>query len=183
MTTTATKSKPVWQAGVRWGKRCYKTQEQVPSHEAAETANGEVAKVPEMTTVTVEHWVVACFVDFSRPGCDRISFLVNHREGRDITFTDPRGRNMGTAGVTGIWGTRPAPPVVKPRPLSISGFRIEAARLIGAERADEIIRTISSPDFFRPISDGCQRPNAFTSRVIGSTGPSPQPSPDGRGSQ
>ena len=105
MTTTATKSKPVWQAGVRWGKRCYKPQEQVPSHEAAETADGEVAKVPEMTTVTVEHWVVACFVDFSRPGCDRISFLVNHREGRDITFTDPRPehgygrrhRNLGHA--------------------------------------------------------------------------------------
>jgi hypothetical protein len=89
----------------------------------------------------------------------------NHREGRDITFTDPRGRNMGTAGVTGIWGTRPAPPVVNPRPLSMSAFRIEAARLIGAARADEIIRTISAPDFFGPISDACQRPNAFVSRV------------------
>jgi hypothetical protein len=148
MTTAATKSKPVWQAEVRWGKRRYTTEEQVPSQEAEETADGTVAKPPEMTTVTVQHSVVACFVDFSRPGCDRISFLVNHRDGRDITFTDPRGRNMGTAGVTGIWGTRPAPPVVKPRPLSISAFRIEAARLIGAERAEEIIRTISSPDFF-----------------------------------
>lgn len=118
MTTTATKSKPVWQAGVRWGKRCYKTQEQVPSHEAAETADGEVAKVPEMTTVTVEHWVVACFVDFSRPGCDRISFLVNHREGRDITFTDParpehgygrRHRNLGHA--AGAAGRQASPTV------------------------------------------------------------------------
>jgi hypothetical protein len=148
MATTAIKRKPVWQAEVRWGKRCYTTKEQVPSQDAEETADGKVAKAPEMTTVTVEHWVAACFVHFSRPGCDRISFPVNHREGRDITFTDPRDRNMGTAGVTGIWGTRPAPPVDKPRPLSKSAFRIEAARLTGAERADEIVRTLSAPDFF-----------------------------------
>jgi hypothetical protein len=148
VTTTATKSKPVWQAEVRWGKRSYTTEEQVPSQEAAELADGAAVKAVEMTTVKVKHWVAACFVDFSRPGCDRIRFLVNHWDGRDITFTDPRGRNMGTAGVTGIWGTRPAPPVVKPRPLSISVFRIEAARLNGAQRADEIIRTLSAPDFF-----------------------------------
>jgi hypothetical protein len=148
MTTTANKSKPVWQAELRWGKRYYTTEEQVPGEEAGETADGAAGKAPEMTTVTVQHSVTECFVHVSRPGCEPIRFLVNHREGRDITFTDPRGRNMGIAGVTGIWGTRPAPPVVKPRPLSISAFRIEAARLIGAERADEIIRTISSPDFF-----------------------------------
>jgi hypothetical protein len=148
MTTTASKSKPVWEAEVRWGRRYYTTEEQVPSDDAEETADGTVTEAPEMTTVKVQHSIAACFVDFSRPGCDRISFLVNHRDGRDITFTDPRVRNMGTAGVTGIWGTRPAPPVVKPRPLSISAFRIEAARLIGAERADEIIRTLSAPGFF-----------------------------------
>jgi hypothetical protein len=94
--------------------------------------------------------------DKMKPSKFDISFLVNLREDRDITFTDPRGRNIGTAGVTGIWGTRPAPPVVKPRPLSISAFRIEAARLIGAERADEIIRTLSAPGFFEPASDVCQ---------------------------
>ena len=148
MTTTASKCKPIWHAEVRWGKRYYTTEEQVPSQDAEETADGAAAKAPEMTTVTVQHSVTACFVDFSGPGCDRISFLVNHREGRDLTFTDPRGRSMGTAGVTGIWGTRPAPPVVKPRPLSMSAFRIEAARLIGAERADEIVRTLSAPGFF-----------------------------------
>ena len=163
MTITASKSRPVWEAEVRWGKRYFTTEEQVPSQEAEESADGAAAKAPEKITVTVQHSVEACFVDFSRPGCDRISFLVNHREGRDITFTDPRGRNMGTAGVTGIWGTRPAPPVVKPRPLSISTFRIEAARLIGPERADEIIDTISSPDFFGPISDVCKRLHAIPS--------------------
>jgi hypothetical protein len=163
MTTAASKSKPVWRAEVRWGKRYYTTEEQVPTQDADESADGAAAKAPKTTTATVQHWVAACFVDFSRYGCDRISFLVNHREGRDITFTDPRGRNMGIAGVTGIWGTRPAPPVVKPRPLSISAFRIEAARLIGAERADEIIRTISSPDFFGPTSDVCKRSHAIPS--------------------
>jgi hypothetical protein len=59
----------------------------------------------------------------------QVFFLVNHREGQDITFTDPRGRNMGTAGVTGIWGTRLAPPVVKPRQLAqveISSRKIRA---------------------------------------------------------
>ncbi len=148
MTTTVTRINPAWEAEVRWGRRHFTTEEQVQRHEPEEAVSGAVAKAPEMTTVTVQHSVTACFVDFFRPDCDRISFLVNHRDGRDITFTDPRGRNMGTAGVTGIWGTRPAPPVVKPRPLSISSFRIEAARLIGAERADEIIRTISAPGFF-----------------------------------
>ena len=157
MTATAIKSKPAWQAEVRWGRRYYTTEELVPSQEAQETADGTVAKAPEMTTVKVQHSVAACFVDFSRPGCDPIRFLVNHREGRDITFTDPRGRNLGTAGVTGIWGTRPAPRVDKPRPLSKSTFRIEAARLIGAERADEIIRILSAPDFFGTDSDNCRR--------------------------
>jgi hypothetical protein len=69
--------------------------------------------------------------------------------GRDVTFSDPRDRNAGTAGVTGMWGTRPAPPVTKPRALQQVVFRIELTRLVGAERADEIVRTILAPDFFQ----------------------------------
>jgi hypothetical protein len=142
MTTAATtKSEPAWQAEVAWARRYYTAQEEAPTHPGEEAT-------AEKSMVSVLRPVMRCYVHISRPGCDRISFLVNHREGRDVTFTDPRGRNMGTAGVTGIWGTRPAPRAYKPRPLSISAFRFEVARLIGAERADEIIRTLSSPDFF-----------------------------------
>jgi hypothetical protein len=50
--------------------------------------------------------------------------------------------------VTGLWGTLSAPPVYKPRPLSPSAFRVELARLIGAERAEKIISAILAPDFF-----------------------------------
>ena len=60
-----------------------------------------------------------------------------------LQIADSGGENPGPSG-----GSIDYHGLVKPRPLSISAFRIEAARLIGAERADEIIRTISSPDFF-----------------------------------
>jgi len=147
MTTTASKSRPAWQAEVNWEKRHYVTEEEAPADEIEETAEGAIARAPEKRTVEVLKSVTECFVHVFRPGCERIRFRVNHRPGQDITFSDPRGRNAGTAGVTGIWGTLPAPPVDKPRPLSRSAFRVELARLIGAERAGEIVQTLSD-DFF-----------------------------------
>ena len=150
MTTTATtKTKPAWQAEVKWATRFYTVEEPAPNHGAEETSETPVMAAPEKSTVEVLHSVAQCFVHVSRPGCEPIRFLVNHREGRDITFTDPRGRNTGIAGVTGIWGTRPAPRVDKPRPLQQVAFRVELARLVGAERADEIVQTISDPGFFQ----------------------------------
>jgi hypothetical protein len=79
MTTTASKSKSLWQADVQWGKRYFTSEEHVPTEETEETTDGAVAKAPEMTTVMVQHTVAACFVHFSRPGCDRMSFLVSTR--------------------------------------------------------------------------------------------------------
>jgi hypothetical protein len=87
-------------------------------------------------------WV--CFVEFSRAGGDRLRFRVNPtREGR-LTFSDPRDREAGTAGTTGIWGTRPALRAARPRSLTPTAFKVEAARFVGAERAEQIVREIMS---------------------------------------
>ena len=148
MTTTTAKTKAAWRGAVGSIRRFYTTEEPAPSPEIDETAEDATARPGPPGTVEVVHGVLRCVVRVSRVGCDPIDFPVNHRDGRNITFTDPRGRDAGTAGVTGLWGTRPAPPVHKPRPLSPTAFQLELARLIGAEPATEIVRTILAPDFF-----------------------------------
>jgi hypothetical protein len=148
MTTARSERKPAWQAEVKWGTRSYTTDELVRKGEIEETADGELVEAPEDKIVKVLHRVRVRVVHVFRTGCQRIRFLVNHREGREVTFTDPRERNAGTAGTTGIWGTLPALPAGMPRPLSVTAFRAELGRLVGAERAEEVIRSVTSPDFF-----------------------------------
>jgi hypothetical protein len=48
----------------------------------------------------------------------------------------------GTAGTRGIWGTLPEQRAGSPCSLTPTGFRMEVARLIGADRADEIVREL-----------------------------------------
>ena len=98
-------------------------------------------------------WVRACLVEFSRPGCDPIRFRVNPLKNGRFTFSDPRGRNAGTGGTTGLWGTRPALRSLRPRSLTPSAFKAEAARFVGTERAEEIVRQVVSHEFF----SGCLR--------------------------
>jgi hypothetical protein len=99
-----------------------------------------VEETPENETGVRFVRVWDCFVDVFRPGCERIRYRVNHRKGRCITFTDRREVLAGTAGATGIWNTGPAPRAGRPRTLTPSAFRAEVARLIGDERAAEIVR-------------------------------------------
>jgi len=143
MTTAASKSIPGWQANVKCEVRY------IPMTE--ETTDGELVQRPPTTRwrkteegETVDMWlkVSDCFVDVFRPGGERIRFGVNRRNGRHFTFTDPRERTAGTAGTTGPWGTLPALRAAKPRALTPTGFKAEVARLIGTERAEEVVRLL-----------------------------------------
>ena len=81
-------------------------------------------------------------VEIFRPGCESIRFRVNRSKSGHITFTDTRDGKTGIAGTTGIWGTRPAMRPSRPRSITPSAFKIEAARFVGMERAEEILREI-----------------------------------------
>jgi hypothetical protein len=49
---------------------------------------------------------------------------------------------MGTLGTTGLWGTLPPLRAAGTRSLTPTAFKIEAARFVGAERAEEIVREV-----------------------------------------
>ena len=140
MAAVLSESKPSWQAEVKWETRFYRIEQRVPKGEIGGTPEVEAVEATEVEIVEELHRVSELFVHVFRPGCQRISFLVNRREGRGITFTDPRERNTGTAGTTGLWGTRPPAPAGKPRSLTPTAFKIELARFIGAEQAEKIVR-------------------------------------------
>jgi len=117
MTTAASKSNPAWQAKVKCERRYVPMTEETTDGEMKETTDGEIARRPPTTRwrkaeegETVDMWlkVADSFVDVFRPGGERIRFRVNRPNERHLTFTDPRERNSGTAGTTGIWGTLPA---------------------------------------------------------------------------
>jgi hypothetical protein len=129
MTATRTSS-PTWQAEITWD------QHRIPIEEGP--PEGEPDGEPKVTILKV--WI--CFVDASRPTGERIRFRVNHRVGRSLTVTDPRDRLAGTTNTTGIWGTRPPPRASRSRPMTLPSFRPELTRLIGAEQAEAIIRSI-----------------------------------------
>jgi hypothetical protein len=159
MTTATTSGKAAWQVQVKWEERSGTRTRRARKGEVVETPDGELIKATGTETVEKDYdfrvRVVHVFQPDSERRCDRIRFQINEQNGPAITFSDARERNAGTAGVTGIWGTLPAPPVVKPRPLSLAAFRAELSRFVGAERAEEVIQTIRS-DFFRPRYDKCQ---------------------------
>jgi len=126
MMTATTNRNPAWQAELRWERRYVHMEEETPEGETVDTF--------------LKVW--DCFADVFRPGGELIRFRVNQRNGRRLTFTDPRDRTMGTAGTTGPWGTWPAPHADRPRALTPTGFKAEVARLIGTEQADEIVRLL-----------------------------------------
>ena len=88
------------------------------------------------------------FVEIFRPGCEPVRFRVNRTKGGEITFTDTREGKTGIVGTTGLWGTRPPMRTSRPRSITPSAFKIEAARFVGMERAEEILREIMQDDFF-----------------------------------
>jgi hypothetical protein len=83
------------------------------------------------------------YVVLSRPCGDEIRFRVNLRKDRPISFTDPREAMTGAGGTAGVWGTRPEQRPGRCRSLTPSGFVAEVSRLIGTERAEEIVREVT----------------------------------------
>jgi len=67
---------------------------------------------------------------------------VNSLDGGQLSFSDICQQTTGIAGTTGIWGTLPAALAARPRSLTPTSLKREAARLIGAEKAEELLRAI-----------------------------------------
>lgn len=80
------------------------------------------------------------YVVLSR-GSDDLLFCVNRRKG-SLTFTDYREQFTGSTGTAGLWGSLPPQKPGRRRSLSPSAWVSEVARLIGTERAREIVRIL-----------------------------------------
>jgi hypothetical protein len=115
-----------WQAEVVTEHRCIPIKKKTPCGETVVT----FCKVP------VSHVVI------SKPGCEGVRFRVNRRRDRCLTFTDSREQHTGTAGSTGQWGTRPASKPGPRRSLTPIAWTSEVARLIGTQRAEDIVRSL-----------------------------------------
>jgi len=148
MTDVTTNSNLAWRAELKWESRWVPMPEETPGGEMDETLENETG------VSFLKAW--DCFVDVLRPGCERIRFRVNRRKDRRLTFTDRRESLTGTAGTTGIWGTRPAPRAGRPHAMTPTAFKVEVARLIGAEQAEEIVRELLEGVFFDVTNDICQ---------------------------
>jgi len=157
MTIKTNVSKPAWTAKVTFVRRCYRIPAETRDVALPETLAVEVEDLAEAETRDLLGKVSDCYVDMFRPSDERIRFRVNRRKGRWLTFSDPRDRIKGIAGTTGLWGTLPPQPAVKPRPSTLTEFRAELARLIGAEKAQEIIKDLLKK--FPPLYDSCQTRN------------------------
>jgi hypothetical protein len=155
MSALAKNSKPAWEATVKWERHSFERvlpkkrrqialadaeAEEIERIRAAHDDGGE--EVRERLTILV------CLICFSRPGIEPIRFRVNPLKNGRFTFSDPRGLNSGTAGTTGIWGTRPALRASRPRSLTPTDFIAQAARFIGIERAEQIVQQVMNHEFF-----------------------------------
>jgi hypothetical protein len=118
-------------------------QEQEKEQAQGESVAGERGVADDETM-----WVRFCVVEFSRPGVEPVRFRVNALDDGRFTFSDPRGRNAGTAGTTGIWGTLPALRAPRPRSLTPTEFKAEAARYVGIERAGQVVEQAMNEKFF-----------------------------------
>lgn len=70
-----------------------------------------------------------------------IDFIVTWPNGR-MVFTDTRECQTGTAGTTGLWGTRPASKPGRRRSLSPLAWVAEVTRFIGKEEAERIVHQL-----------------------------------------
>ena len=146
METVKNQRKPAWESQICCERRFLVTEYEVKITEnegAADTEPTATGKpAPKVRIVKEVGHVDEFFVDFDGPAGGRIRFRVNMLKNGRFTFSDPRERTTGTAGTTGIWGTRPAARLARPRSLAPTAFKLEAARLIGIERAEELLRAI-----------------------------------------
>lgn len=115
-----------WQAEVVKEYRC------IPKHE----------EKPWGDTVVTFRKIVVSHVVICKPGYEGLQFRVNRRNDRPLTFTDSREQQTGFAGSTGRWGTRVASKRGRRQSLTPTAWIAEVARLIGTERAQEIVRLL-----------------------------------------
>ncbi len=137
-------SKLAWEAKIRWERHfvevAVKRDEKAkPAESGASDQQGVKEASDEIELMTVWYRVV----DFVRSADERVRFRVNRDRSGRVTFTDTRERKTGIAGVTGIWGTLPPPRPIRPRSMTPTAFKLEAARFVGAEKAEEIARQLT----------------------------------------
>jgi len=153
MAASTTKSEIVWKAKLTrttWECECVRP---APAESAAGEGEPDDGarlgpSVRKATEEVVTLTLPVCFVDFLRAGSERIRFRVNPLKNGRFTFSDQRDRKAGTEGTTGMWGTLPAPRASRPRSLTPTAFKLEAARFVGEERAEETVREVLTCDFF-----------------------------------
>jgi hypothetical protein len=141
MTTARADLKTLWQARLRLFPRDVEVPADADISKELDTAEASAATV-ELLRV----W--SCFVEIFRPGCGRVLFRVNRTKSGGITFSDSWDCQTGIAGTTGLWGTRPPLRIPRPRSLTPNAFKLEAARLVGKERAEQILLEIKQDEFF-----------------------------------
>jgi hypothetical protein len=89
------------------------------------------------------------FVEFHDHGCDGpVRFQINRAKDGRVTFTDTRDGTTGIAGTTGIWGTLAPLRPERPRSMTPTAFKREAARLVGMDTAEQILVAITQGDCF-----------------------------------
>jgi hypothetical protein len=76
-----------------------------------------------------------------RSGHEPVTFHVARDEHGHLAFTDARDCIPGTTDVTAAWRELPLRPRPIPgRSMNVAAFAIEAARYVGVQEAEELIR-------------------------------------------
>ena len=192
MAAAAKTSEYAWKAKLTWRTwkcECLREVPDQPGEPGAEEAEQEERKRPGPEQAQACEGGLRrpvhsefCFVDFLRPKCELHS-LPRHAASKNggFTFSDRRGQDAGTLGTTGLWGTLPPLRANGPRSLTPTAFKVEAARYLGAERAEEIVRQITgnrSPFFWVHPEVACSvepmpqrgRNNAAQGNALGTEG-------------
>jgi hypothetical protein len=83
-------------------------------------------------------------VTFVRPGHEPVTFHLARDDHGDLAFTDARDCTPGTTGVTEVWRELPLRPrPIRARSMNVAAFTIEAARYVGVQEAEEIVRRVT----------------------------------------
>ena len=97
---------------------------------------------PEQVSMPID----LTYVVLTRGDDETIPFCVTRPNGR-LTFSDRRECSTGVAGSTGQWGTRQASQPGTRCTLTPTAWVAEVSRLIGRERAEEVVHQLGHPLF------------------------------------
>ena len=120
-----------WQAGF--------AERQIYPKRRVEKPDGEIKIVSRPLTLL--------YVTLDRGDGEQIAFCVSWPKGR-LVFSDNRECHTGTAGSTGQWGTHSPSKAGKRRTLTPTAWKVEVSRLIGMEKAEQIVRILSNGNPF-----------------------------------